>query len=582
MAPNIDPKDAPFPTRQLIIVGICRFSEPLAFNSILAYSYVMVKDLGIAEHNAAFYSGLLLSAYAVAEAVTALGWGAISDVYGRKPVALIGLAGVAISSVVFGMAKTYWVALLARFVGGALNGNVAIMQTMVAEMVKNPEHEPRAYATQPFVWTLGGIIGSAMGGFLAQPAVYYPHAFSHDGIFGRYPYLLPNLVAAGGIVLAIIQGMLFLEETNPAHANSEESAPAESGTNPSEEVNERAPLLHSGSVSGGRNRDRPSFLGARPRERASVSTIRGRERSMSVVIVDGLRQIRKKPSFMEEGMPMPFDTHFDIRRSSFATMHSIRLPHHDILPSTIRPPPSEPRKTFNKTVIMITLSLTIIAWHQMAYITNLPVYLLDDPQNDGLDFLGGLGLNLHDVGTFLAVNGFIALFIQGVIFPVFVEKVGVWASFVSMIILYPTTYLIVPFISALPDALVSPGVYVSLILQGIFGIIVFPCALIMLKNATPSPLVLGRVNGLAMSACCLARTLSCPLVGLTYASGGSAVAWFSLAGVAIVGVVQLAWVPNELGKGQVRVDNGLKDVLGREGHEPVFEDGDSVMGSVME
>lgn len=154
----------PFPTKQLIIIGIdspwlacpvkplysppanwligiCRFSEPIAFNSILAYSAVMVKDLGIAEDDAAFYSGLLVSAYAVAEALTAMGWGAISDVYGRKPVALIGLGGVALSSLLFGFAKTYWVALLARLIGGALNGNVAIMQTMVAEVVTNPEHE---------------------------------------------------------------------------------------------------------------------------------------------------------------------------------------------------------------------------------------------------------------------------------------------------------------------------------------------------------------------------------------------------------------------------------------------------------
>ena len=95
----------------------------------------MCKDLGIPSKDASFYSGLLVSAYAVAEAITALGWGAISDVYGRKPVALIGLAGVAISSLIFGMAKTYWVALLARFVGGALNGNVAVMQTMVQYIV---------------------------------------------------------------------------------------------------------------------------------------------------------------------------------------------------------------------------------------------------------------------------------------------------------------------------------------------------------------------------------------------------------------------------------------------------------------
>ena len=101
----------------------------------------MVEHLGIAAKDAAFYSGLLVSAYAVAEAITALGWGAISDVYGRKPVALIGLAGVALSSLLFGFAQSYWVALLARLIGGALNGNVAIMQTMVAEVVTNPAHE---------------------------------------------------------------------------------------------------------------------------------------------------------------------------------------------------------------------------------------------------------------------------------------------------------------------------------------------------------------------------------------------------------------------------------------------------------
>jgi hypothetical protein len=101
----------------------------------------MVKDLGIDEKDASFYAGLLVSAYALAEALTSMGWGILSDRIGRKPVVLFGLVGVAISSLIFGLAKSYWVALLARFVGGALNGNVSVMQTMVAEMVKLPEHE---------------------------------------------------------------------------------------------------------------------------------------------------------------------------------------------------------------------------------------------------------------------------------------------------------------------------------------------------------------------------------------------------------------------------------------------------------
>ncbi|CRK41634.1 hypothetical protein BN1723_018840, partial [Verticillium longisporum] len=117
-----------FPYWQLTVLALCRFSEPIAFSSILSYSYVMTIDLlgGTEEDDkdASFYSGLLVSAYAVAEALTSVGWGTLSDHYGRKPVVLIGLGGVALSSLIFGFSQKYWVALLARFIGGALNGNV--------------------------------------------------------------------------------------------------------------------------------------------------------------------------------------------------------------------------------------------------------------------------------------------------------------------------------------------------------------------------------------------------------------------------------------------------------------------------
>ncbi|KAF1918636.1 major facilitator superfamily domain-containing protein [Ampelomyces quisqualis] len=565
-----DPKDAPFPTKQLIIIGICRFSEPLAFNSILAYSYVMVQDLGIHERDASFYAGLLVSAYAIAEAITAPGWGMISDVYGRKPVALIGLLGVALSSLVFGMAKTYWVALLARFVGGALNGNVAIMQTMVAEMVKNPAHEPRAYATQPFVWTLGGIIGSAMGGFLAQPAKFYPGTFSKDGIFAQYPYLLPNLVAAMGILAAIIQGMLFLEETFVREEKDEYGAIHEDHH---DNVSERSRLLppHGQPHSYGPQRGREvrgSMVGS-VRERGSIASFT-RERLASISVAGSIRHIRKRASFMEEGMPSIVDQRFDIRRESFGTMHSIRIQPHRILPTRDQPP-AVPRKTFNKTVLMIIVSMALFAFHQMAYISVLPVYILDKPQSPGLDFQGGLGMSLHDVGSFLAINGFITLFVQGFIFPIFVEHVGVWNSFIWMIILYPITYIMVPFVSALPTEFESYGLYLSLLFQAFFGIIVFPCALILMKNATPSPLVLGRVNGMAMSACCLARTISSPLIGLIYSLGGSASAWFGLAVVSVIGIIQLYWVPKEY-VGPVEIENGLKRALHHDEDDNAVDD----------
>ncbi|KAI0010021.1 MFS general substrate transporter [Xylariaceae sp. FL0662B] len=504
-----NPDSHAFPTKQLTILAICRFSEPIAFNSILAYTYVMVKDLqGGDDTDASFYAGLLVSAYAVAEALTAMGWGALSDRYGRKPVVLFGLGGVAISSLIFGLATKYWVALLARFIGGALNGNVSVMQTMVAEMVKLPEHEPKAYATQPFVWTLGGILGSAMGGFLAQPAQFYPSLFPADGVFGRYPYLLPNLVSVVVIILAIIQGMLFLEETNPRKPTHE------SVFEDDNDVDEHTPLH-------------------RPKRRSS-------DRSRS-------RATSDRPIFVEESLPLPIEQNFDLRRSSFGTVHSVKqapeVSQKIILPQDRNYGGS----IFNFTVIMITLALVLVSYHQMAFNTLLPTHLLDKPAAlpGQLDLIGGLGYTVHDVGVYLSVNGIIGLFIQGVIFPIFVDYVGVWKSFVFMIVLYPLAYVLMPFLTAVPAILASPGIYLSLILQSFFGIIVIPCALILLKDATPSPSVLGRVNGLAMSGCCLARTVSPPLVGIIYSAGGSAAAWFSCAGVAVLGVVQLLWVPRK-------------------------------------
>src|SRR5271154_2859238 len=96
----------------------------------------------------------------------------------------------------------------------------------------------RAYAMPPFMWSLGTIIGAAMGGYLAQPTRYYPSVFPPDGLFGKYPYLLPNLVAVAFILVAIIQGYIFLEETNPRYpSQSLREQNADSGP-----VNENTPL----------------------------------------------------------------------------------------------------------------------------------------------------------------------------------------------------------------------------------------------------------------------------------------------------------------------------------------------------
>ena len=50
-------------------------------------------------------------------------------------------------------------------------------------------------------WSLGLVVGSIIGGLLANPCELYPHLFSESSIFATFPYLLPNL---GTIILSLV------------------------------------------------------------------------------------------------------------------------------------------------------------------------------------------------------------------------------------------------------------------------------------------------------------------------------------------------------------------------------------------
>ena len=354
-----------------------------------------------------------------------------------------------------------------------------------------------------------------MGGYLAEPAKYYPSIFSADGLFGEYPYLLPNIVCVVAIVIAVVQGMIFLKETNPMMAERARLDSMETIVGDDEQT----PLIKSHAHS-------------------------------NVAKVDSPSTVRRRPSMLlEDGLPSATDPHFDLRRSSFGTMHSIKVQRPPTPPTPLQFQKPDLRTTFNFTVVMLIGSLILCSYHSMGYFNLLPIYLLDKPSHPGtstIDLRGGLGYDIHAVGSFMAVNGLISVIVQGLIFPIFVSKVGVWKSFVTMVVLYPLTYPLMPLLTLLPFGPArAAGVYGIMVIQNLLNIIIPPCALILIKNATPSPLVLGTVNGACMSFLSLARTAAPPVQGIIYSTGGSAASWFSLMGVTVVALVQLYWIPRE-------------------------------------
>ncbi|KAJ5757830.1 uncharacterized protein N7511_006524 [Penicillium nucicola] len=488
--------DDSFPTAQLFLLAICRVAEPIALTSIFPYSWVMVKDFHVGDgENASFYAGILISAFSLAEALTGMFWGALSDRLGRKPVLLSGCFGTIASLILVGLAPTFWVALAGRALGGALNGNIGVIQTMVGELVKRPEYEPRAYAIMPFVWSIGTIIGPAIGGLLAKPSEGYPSLFPANGLFGKFPFLLPNLVCSFLLLLSIVCTWLFLQETHPDMQHGSD-AHVSFGHHAVEQ-----PLLATSGATANAGVD------LRAESYGTFNQVHLHEESWNVQ-VDG-----SSPTW--KGLPKP--------------------------------------KAFTWKVTMLVVALAIFTYHSMTYDHLLPIFL-QDKNTRGLstlscgllDISGGLGLSTRTVGFIMSTDGIIALVIQSVVFPLLAHYFGLWRLFIVVTVLHPISYFMVPFLAFLPGRSVYIGIYVCLIVRNVLSIIAYPVLLILIKQSSPSDSVMGKINGLTASAGAASRTLAPPIAGFLYSAGVeigcTAIAWWGSSLIALLGALQLWFI----------------------------------------
>lgn len=372
---------------------------------------------------------------------------------------------------------------------------------MVSELIKNPAHEPKAYSVMPFVWSVGTIVGPSIGGLLADPVHAYPDTFSANGFFAHHPWALPNIVCAGLMLVSVIAGYLVIDETHPDFCEGAD------------------PTIH---------HDLP--------ENTPMITAAGATADQGV----------------------------DLRQESYGTFNEVDVSKKDewtvnadgtSITSTDDGSHMQ-EKWFTWRVAMLTLALGIFTYHSMCYDHLLPIFFQDE-RSDEISILstglfhvpGGLGLTTKDVGIIMSVNGLIALFIQAVIFPLAAEKIGVFRIFILVTIGHPIAYFIVPYLAFLPQNALFAGIYACLTIRNLLSILAYPVLLILLKQASPSLAVLGRINGLAAAAGAACRTVSPPIAGLLYGWGSemgfTGLAWWGAGAVAMVGVAQLYFVPRE-------------------------------------
>lgn len=496
----------PFPTRQMAILALCRICEPIAFMSIFPYAYYMIKDFGIAhdESGISMYVGMVTSAFAFAECVSGIFWGRLSDRIGRKKVLLGGLFGTGLSMILFGFAKNLPMALVARALGGLLNGNIGVLQTTVAELVTVEKHQPRAYSIMPFVWCLGTIVGGFLGGVLARPAIQWPETFTGT-IFQTYPYLLPNLFCTAVVLFGLLVGILFLEETHEDRKYDRDCG-REAGQWILRKIHgEEAPLDDKDasldeltSMLQDHDHDAPAYQST----------------SSSPTLCSTRTSISEPPAFKLE--------------------------------RDIRPAPTI-RQAFTMQVCLNIVCYGILAFHTISLEQLLPILMSRAVPKEGsthlpLHFTGGFGWSPQMNGAFLAAQGVMQMIAQLFIFPWISKKLGSLRTFWITLSLYPLLYIVAPYLALLPEKLRIGGLMVLLVGKVTFQSLSYPSLAIILANSSPSKRVLGTLNGAAASSASICRgfgpTISGFMDGVGQSSNMSGLAWWTIAGVAILG-----WAP---------------------------------------
>ncbi len=143
------------------------------------------------------------------QVVFAVAWGAmqficgpilglLSDRFGRRPVMLVSIFGLAVDFLFMAFAPTLWWLLVGRILNGITAASFSTANAYVAD-VTPPENRARYFGFMSSAFSAGFLVGPALGGYL-----------------GDIDIRLPFMVAAGLTAINWLYGFFVLPESLPA------------------------------------------------------------------------------------------------------------------------------------------------------------------------------------------------------------------------------------------------------------------------------------------------------------------------------------------------------------------------------
>jgi EmrB/QacA subfamily drug resistance transporter len=169
----------------------------------------------------------LFSVYVLAQAVSVPVYGKLADLFGRKPVMLLGIGLFLLGSVLCGVAWSMGALIAFRVVQGLGAGAVAPMTMTIAGDIYTIEERAKAQGYLASVWAISSVLGPTLGGvfseyiswrwiffvnipicLLAATMIYRNFTEKVERRSVRIDYLGAGLLSAGStlVILAVLEG----------------------------------------------------------------------------------------------------------------------------------------------------------------------------------------------------------------------------------------------------------------------------------------------------------------------------------------------------------------------------------------
>ncbi|XP_022344919.2 uncharacterized protein LOC111137655 [Crassostrea virginica] len=493
---RITPKDAtPVNWKMVILVFISLFTSSFSLTFLFPFLPDMILFFGYQETEKGYYAGLIASMVFAGRAAGSFFWGWLSDRMGRRPVILMTIFGNGLFCVLFGFTINLPMALVLRFFAGLANGTVGIAKTILYE-ISDDSNQAIGMSILSMSWGAGIIIGPAVGGLLATPAKKYPAVFTADGAFGQFPYLLPSLIVGGACVLVLVIDIFLLPETK-----SRRQEELEVKVDDDEEKQRLAPEFKQNLTTPPNGKISMSVEDLYCHTERAVYEVKQYQSCQELHRSQGATGVRQR-SVSENGVKASAKEMF--MEVEVTEKKSIL----DKIKNTILFKIFSMADCREAIFLYTSFSFSAIGFEEIftVWASTKPVY-------------DGLGFESDEIGMVLGIASFPMLALNLFIFPYMNRLMGTKKTFIICGFINGVLMTVTPILHLLQSgsqSLLWTLLLLVIIPQKIMTSCSFTATSLFVNNSSPTHMA-GSVNGIAMTATAIARTLAPTIGGSVYA-----------------------------------------------------------------